>query len=98
MEKILKVVVALVLCGSPVLAQNNRPLADSELAAITSRGRMLENYDTASWHATDAVLALKPAEGAVSRYIANNTDAGWVVSSAKFTNTKHPFLFPTLAP
>jgi len=53
---------------------------------------MLENYDTASWHATDAVLALKPAEGAVSRYIAKKTDAGWVVVFGKFNETKDAFL------
>lgn len=92
MQKILNVVIALVLCASPVLAQNSKPLADSELAAITARGRMLADYDAASWHATDAVLALKPSKGAVGRYIARKTDSGWVVAFGKFNEAKDAFI------
>ena len=33
----------------------------AELDAITDRGRLLAEYDTASWYATDAVFALKPS-------------------------------------
>ncbi len=53
---------------------------------------MLAAYDEASWHATDAVLALKPAKGAVARFIARKTDAGWVVAFGKFNETKDAFL------
>ncbi len=53
---------------------------------------MLADYDTASWHATDAVLALKPAQGAVGRYIARKSEAGWVVVFGKFNETKDAFL------
>jgi hypothetical protein len=92
MRPILKLFIALALCSSSVSAQKSKPLSDSELAAITSRGRMLADYDTASWHATDAVLALKPAEGAVGRYIARKTEAGWVVVFGKFNEPKDAFL------
>jgi len=92
MRKILMLVVALVLGGSSVLPQNKKALTDSELAAITARGRMLAEYDTASWHATDAVMALKPAQGAVGRYIARKTEAGWVVVFGRFNETKDAFL------
>ena len=92
MRKILTLVISLVLSSSSVLAEKSKPLTDSELAAITARGRMLADYDTASWHATDAVLALKPAEGAVGRYIARKNDSGWVVVFGRFNEDKDAFL------
>jgi hypothetical protein len=83
---------ALLLCPPPILAQKEKPLSGSELAAITARGRMLDEYDVASWHATDAVLALKPADGAVGRYIARKIDGKWVVVFGRFNETKEAFL------
>jgi hypothetical protein len=85
-------VVALVLCSSVVRAQQSKPLTDSELAAITARGRLLAEYDAASWHATDAVMALKPTRGSVAKYIARKTDTGWVVVLGRFTESKDAFL------
>jgi hypothetical protein len=92
MRAFLKRLSALVLCAIAVWAQKSTPLSDSDLAAITARGRMLAEHDIASWHATDAVLALKPAQGAVGRYIARRTDAGWVVVFGKFNGTKDAFV------
>lgn len=92
MRRILTAIIALVLGCSAVWAQNHAPLSDSELAAITVRGRFLADYDTASWHATDAVLALKPAEGKVGRYIAKKTTAGWNVVFGKLNETGDAFL------
>lgn len=88
----LNLAVTLVLCPPSVLAQQNKPPSDSELAAITARGRMLAEYDVASWHATDAVVALKPAQGVVGRYIARKTDGRWVVVFGRFNETKDAFL------
>jgi|SRR5580700_1088141 hypothetical protein len=85
-------VIAVLVCTPSVSAQKSEPLSDSELAAITARGRMLAEYDNASWHATDAVRALNPAEGVVGRYIARKTDAGWVVVFGRFNETKDAFL------
>lgn len=53
---------------------------------------MLADYDTASWHATDAVLALKPEEATVSKYIARRRDTGWVVGFGRFNETRDGFL------
>src|SRR5580698_651459 len=92
MRILLHLAMALVLCTSSAFAQKVKSLSDSDLAAITARGRMLAEYDIASWHATDAVLALKPAQGAVGRYIARKTDAGWVVVFGKFNGTKDAFV------
>ena len=92
MRIFLMLVIALVLCTPSVSAQKSKSLSDSELAAISARGRTLAEYDSASWHATDAVKALKPAKGAVGRYIARKADAGWVVVFGRFNETKDAFL------
>jgi hypothetical protein len=39
--------------------------SEAELAAITARGVLLAEYDTAAWQATDAVQAAHPVEGRV---------------------------------
>jgi hypothetical protein len=92
MRTLLKLLIAFLVCTPSISAQKSKPLSDSELAAITARGRMLAGYDTASWYATDAVKALNPAEGVIGRYIARKTDAGWVVVFGKFNETKDAFL------
>src|ERR1700722_1534424 len=92
MRTFLRLVIALIIYAPAVLAQTSTPLSDSELAAITARGRMLAEYDTAAWHSTDAVLALKPAQGAVGRYIARKTETDWVVAFGKFNDAKDAFL------
>jgi len=92
MRTILGLVITLVSCALAVSAQKPTPLSDSELAGITARGRSLLAYDTATWHATDAVLALKPAQGVVSRYIARKTETGWIVVFGRFNEVKEAFL------
>jgi hypothetical protein len=92
MRIFLNLAVTLALCTPSVLAQQSKPLSDSELAAITARGRMLAEYDVASSHATDAVVALKPAQGVVGRYIARKADGRWVVVFGRFNETKDAFL------
>jgi hypothetical protein len=47
--------------------QENKVPTPAELQAITARGKMLAEYDVASWHATDAVQDLKPKKGS-TRY------------------------------
>lgn len=53
---------------------------------------MLAEYDVASWHATDAVRALNPPDGAVRRYIARKTNTGWIVVFGRLNETKDAFL------
>jgi hypothetical protein len=86
--------VAVMLFSSSLVAQTTSKLTAADLAAITERGRILQDYDQASWHATDAVQALHPAEGSVARYIAQKTDAGWVVAFGRFDENKDAFLIP----
>jgi hypothetical protein len=92
MRTTLRLVITLVFCALTVSAQKPTPLSDSELAGITARGRSLTAYDAAAWHATDAVLALKPAQGVIGRYIARKTETGWIVVFGRFNETKDAFL------
>jgi len=85
-------VIALLLCATAAWAQKDTRPTEQDLAATTARGRMLAEYDVAAWHASDAVLALKPDEGVVAKYIARKTEAGWVVEFGRFTESKDAFL------
>jgi hypothetical protein len=55
-----------------------RPTAE-ELAAITERGRMLNEYDQAAWHATDAVQMANPKTVEGQHYIAKKENGKWRV-------------------
>lgn len=83
---------ALLLSVSVAFAQRTSPASEEELAEITERGRQLAEYDTAAWHATDAVRATKPAEGSFTRYIGKKTENGWTVVFGRFNETRDKFL------
>jgi hypothetical protein len=53
---------------------------------------MLAEYDDAAWHATTAVVALRPEAGTVRRTIARKTDAGWIVEFGRLNDTRDAFL------
>ena len=58
---------------------------------------MLAAYDVAAWHATDAVQALHPPDGAVTRYIASKKDSGWEVAFGRLNTARDRFLIAYLA-
>jgi hypothetical protein len=70
--------ISVLLITSAEVQASGKP-SDTELAAITARGVLLAEYDTAAWQATDAVKAAHPVEARVGRYIARKTEGGWVV-------------------
>lgn len=72
MLKPVLLILAILLFASVALAQRSNPPSKTELAEITERGRQLAEYDGAAWHATDAVLAMKPSERSVARHLAWN--------------------------
>ncbi|MFY9682078.1 MAG: hypothetical protein WA416_06060 [Candidatus Sulfotelmatobacter sp.] len=72
--------------------QENKVPTAAELRAITARGRMLAEYDVASWHATDVVQDLKPEKGSTRYYIARKSEAGWVVVFGRLNDTHDKFL------
>lgn len=93
----LRVLVAVVIASCAVaLSQKaeleNKVPSRAELSAITARGRMIEEYDVASWHATDVVQDMKPEEGSVRNYIARKTDTGWVVVFGRLSDAHDKFL------
>ncbi len=82
----------LVLLFATAEAQASSKPSEAELAAITARGVLLAEYDTAAWQATDAVQAAHPVEGRVGRYIGRKTDAGWVVDFGRLNQAQEKFL------
>lgn len=82
----------ILLCVSVTSAQRSSPASKAELAEITERGRQLAAYDVAAWYSTDAVFAMKPAEGTLARYVAKKTDSGWTVAYGRFNEKQDKFL------
>jgi hypothetical protein len=78
-------------------AQQDSIPPDSELAAITARGRLLYEYDQAAWHASDAVMATHPVKENLGRYIARKTDTGWEVAFGRLNDSRDAFLIAVLA-
>ena len=86
-----------ILISAFTYAQQDTIPSDSDLAAITARGRMLYEYDQAAWHASDAVMATHPAKENLGRYIARKTDAGWEVAFGRLNESRGAFLIAALA-
>lgn len=84
-------ILLLIFGNLPAQAQSAGPTV-AQLAEITARGRKLAAYDSAAWHGTDAVAALKPANGSIARYIARPTPTGWVVAFGRLTAERDTFL------
>lgn len=67
-----------------------RPTTE-ELAAITDRGRILNEYDQAAWHATDAVQTANPKTVEGQRYIAKKENGKWRVVFGKLNQERTQF-------
>ena len=78
----------------PITAQVERttPASEAELAQITERGKSLAEYDVAAWHGSEAVIALRPAEGSVVRYIAKRSADVGPVAFGRLNETRDKFL------
>ena len=86
-------ILILFLCAfSNVFAQSDQPPATNKLDAITQRGRQLHAYDVAAWHATDAVMALKPENGSFTTYIARRNGTNWTVVFGKLNDARDKFI------
>ncbi len=74
-------------------AQTAAPPADSVLAAITARGRLLAAYDRAAWKATDAVLSQWKNPSGVDGFLAHQDERGmWTVIFGRLCNTQDTLL------
>jgi hypothetical protein len=86
------ITLALVLPVLPASAKKSSPLSDDESAAITQRGRMLAEYETAAGKAIKAVAAMHPEQGTIERYIARKSADGWVVVFGRYNGQHDKFL------
>ena len=59
------------------------PPTDEELAAVSERGRLLYEYDQATWHSTDAVETANPTSVRGLRSMARKTNGIWTVVFGK---------------
>jgi hypothetical protein len=76
----------------PPRAKRSKPVPESELNEIASRGRLIAQYDVAAWHATDAVRALAPQAGSTTHYIAMEDGGIWTVFFGKLDDDGGRFL------
>jgi hypothetical protein len=93
-QRIALIVVLLISCLSLAEKKTKASALPSaaELAAITARGRMLADYDVAAWHASDAVVELKPDKALSPFYIARKTANGWEVAFGRLSESRDGFL------
>lgn len=75
-------------CCAGLLAEKNAPLSPEQLAEITSRGRLLAEYDQAASYATDAVMAAHPKDDSDSRFVCRKADATWMCVFGRLTADK----------
>ena len=77
-----------------VLGQRTRTTGSAAELRYDHRasGHNLYAYDIAAWHSTDAVLALKPAEGSFGSYIGQKKGNEWVVVYGKLSPKRDAFL------
>lgn len=72
-------------------AQEAIPSTPEELAAITERGRILNEYDQAAWHASDAVQLANPKNVEGQRYVARKESGKWMVVFGKLNPDRTHF-------
>ena len=92
MKKYSILVFLIVSAATIAWSEANGPPTAERLAGITTRGKLLAEYDQAARHATDAVLALKPLKGSFRRYIARKKAGRWEVAFGSISDDKSAFL------
>jgi hypothetical protein len=68
------------------------PPSPDSLRGIRARGVLLAQYDYASWHASDAVMELRPSGEQVQGYLARRDGPVWVVAFGRLTADQSAFL------
>jgi hypothetical protein len=72
-------------------AQKVEPPSAQELMVITERGILLNEYDQAAWHASDAVQTANPKTVDGQRWIARKENGKWTVVFGKLSADKNSF-------
>src|SRR4051812_3442353 len=97
MQRLAFVWLIVVVCTVQVLAQQLQTPSQTDLDAISVRGKLLYEADEAAWHSTDAVQALHPPESSVRGYFPLKTDWGWQVAYGRMNESGDKFLIAYLA-
>ncbi len=92
MKKTIILLLIFITATISAAAQRVKPADEAELKEITSRGRLLAEYDAAAWHSTDAVMATKPEKGSFNGYIARKTGNVWTVVYGRLNEPKDKYL------
>ncbi|HLV88475.1 MAG TPA: hypothetical protein VKV39_15935 [Candidatus Sulfotelmatobacter sp.] len=91
-----KILLLPLLSASLMWTQEARPSgttpSPADLAGTTARGRMLEEYDVAASHATDAVEALKADFPSAPLYLAHYHGGKWEVAFGRMSPQGDKFL------
>ena len=85
------VAAVLLAAAAATWAQQVVAPTQEELAAITERGRLLNEYDQAAWHASDAVQMANPKNVEGQRYIAKKENGKWYVVFGKLNEDRSKF-------
>jgi len=82
---------ALLLIVAPGLLAAQGAPTQSELDAISARGRALAAYQRAAWTASSQLLAQNPDPWKAQRYVAYHADSGWVVAFGRLSAARDTF-------
>src|SRR5215471_8835253 len=83
--------VCCLIASTSASAQKVSPPSVEELAAVSERGILLNEYDQAAWHASDAVETANPKTVEGQRYIARKENGRWTVVFGKLTADRKLF-------
>lgn len=78
--------------GKPGAGKIKNPVPASRLKAITARAKLLVEYENAAGPASDAVLALKPADNEVTNYFLRKTGDVWTAVFGRLNDSQDKFL------
>jgi len=87
---VIAVVLLTLMTASAAAQEAVRPTA-AQLAAITERGRMLNEYDQAAWHASDVVQMANPKTVEGQRYLAKKENGKWRVVFGRLNEGRSQF-------
>ncbi len=90
-EPVLAAVLLLAVAVPGAFAQTVAAPTAQELTAITERGILLNEYDRAAWHASDAVQTANPKTVEGQHYIAKKENGKWNVVFGKLTPDRNLF-------
>jgi hypothetical protein len=78
--------------AKPGASEVKNPVPAARLKAITTRAKLLVEYENAAGPASDAVLALKPADNEVTNYFLRKSGDTWTAVFGRLNDQQDKFL------